>query len=32
VSWPPACEDMNPGAEEGPLLEDFTEQCNEDRD
>jgi hypothetical protein len=32
VRWPPACEDVNPGAEERPLLEDFTKQRSEDRD
>jgi hypothetical protein len=25
VKWPPACEDVRPGAEERPLFEDVTE-------
>jgi hypothetical protein len=28
----PACEEVSPGAEESPLLEDVTKQRNEDRD
>jgi hypothetical protein len=32
VRWPPACEDVNPGAKERPLLEDVTKQRSEDRD
>jgi hypothetical protein len=32
VTWPPACEDMSPGAEERPLLEDVTKQRSEARD
>jgi hypothetical protein len=32
VRWPPACEDVSPGAEERPLLEDVTKQRSEDRD
>jgi hypothetical protein len=24
VGWPPACEDVSPGAEERPVLEDIT--------
>jgi hypothetical protein len=30
--WPPACEDVSPGAEERPLSEDVTKQRTEDRD
>jgi hypothetical protein len=32
VRWPPACEDMSPGTEERPLLEDVTKQSSENRD
>jgi hypothetical protein len=32
MKWAPACEDVNPGAEERPLLEDVTKQRSEDRD
>jgi hypothetical protein len=32
VRWSPACEDMNPAAEERPLLEGVTNQRSEDRD
>jgi hypothetical protein len=32
VRWPPVCEDVSPGAEESPLLEDVTQQRSEDRD
>jgi hypothetical protein len=32
MRWPPACEDVSPGAEEYPLLKDVTEQRSEDRD
>jgi hypothetical protein len=32
VRWPPACEDVSPGAEERPLLENVTKQRSEDRD
>jgi hypothetical protein len=32
VRWPPACEDVSPGAEERPLLEASTKQHGEDRD
>jgi hypothetical protein len=32
VSWPPACEDVSPGAENHPLLEEVTKQRSEDRD
>jgi hypothetical protein len=32
VRWTPACEDVSPGAEECPLLEDITKQRSEDRD
>jgi hypothetical protein len=32
VRWPPACEDMSPGAEERAFLEDVTKQRSEDRD
>jgi hypothetical protein len=32
VIWPPACEDVRPGAEERPLLEDVTKQHSDDRD
>jgi hypothetical protein len=32
VRWPPACEDVSPGAQERPLLEDVTQQRSEDRD
>jgi hypothetical protein len=32
VRWPSACEDVSPGAEERPLLEDVTKQRSEDRD
>jgi hypothetical protein len=32
VRWPPACEDVGPGAEEHSLLEDVTKQNSEDRD
>jgi hypothetical protein len=32
VRWPPACEDVIPGAEKLPLLEDDTKQRSEDRD
>jgi hypothetical protein len=32
VRWPPACEDVSPGAEERPLLEDVTKQRSEGRD
>jgi hypothetical protein len=32
VRWPPACEDVNPAAEERPLLEDVAQQRSEDRD
>jgi hypothetical protein len=31
VRWPPACEDVSPGTEEPPLLEDVTQQRSEDR-
>jgi hypothetical protein len=31
VRWLPACEDVIPGAEERPLLEDVTKQRNEHR-
>jgi hypothetical protein len=31
VRWPPACEDVSPGAEERPLLEAVTKQRSEDR-
>jgi hypothetical protein len=30
VRWPSACEDVRPGAEERPLLEDVTKQRSED--
>jgi hypothetical protein len=30
VRWPPACEDISPGAEECPLLEDITQKHSED--
>jgi hypothetical protein len=32
VTWPPACEDVSPGAEERPLLKDVIKQSSEDRD
>jgi hypothetical protein len=32
VRWPPACEEVSLGADERPLLEDFTKQRSEDRD
>jgi hypothetical protein len=32
VRWPPACEDVSPGADDRPLLEAVTKQCSEDRD
>jgi hypothetical protein len=32
VRWPPACEDVSPGARERSLLEDITKQRSEDRD
>jgi hypothetical protein len=32
VRWPPACEGMNPGIEEIPLLESATKQRSEDRE
>jgi hypothetical protein len=32
VRWPPACEDMSPGAEERPTLEDVAKQSSEDHD
>jgi hypothetical protein len=32
VRWPPACEDVNPGAEERPLLGDVSKQHSEERD
>jgi hypothetical protein len=32
VRWSPACEDMSPGEEEHPLLEEVTRQCNDDCD
>jgi hypothetical protein len=32
VRWPPACEDVSPGAKERPLLEAVTKQRSEDRD
>jgi hypothetical protein len=32
VRWPPASEDVSPGAEERPLLEDVTKQSSEDLD
>jgi hypothetical protein len=32
VRWPPAWEDLSPGAKERPLLEDVTKQRREDRD
>jgi hypothetical protein len=32
VGWPPAWEDVIPGAEERPVLEDVTKQSSEDRD
>jgi hypothetical protein len=32
VTWPPACEDVSPGAEERSLLEDVSRQRSEDRD
>jgi hypothetical protein len=32
MRWPPACEDVCPGAEKRPLLEDVTKQRSEDRD
>jgi hypothetical protein len=32
VRWPPACEDVRPGAEERPPLEDVTKQSSEGRD
>jgi hypothetical protein len=31
VRWPPACEDVNPEAEDRPLLEDITKLSSEDR-
>jgi hypothetical protein len=32
MTWPPVYEDVNPGAEERPLLEDVTKQRSENRD
>jgi hypothetical protein len=32
VRWPPACEDVSPGAEDRPFLEDVTKQSSEGRD
>jgi hypothetical protein len=32
VRWPPASEDVSPGAEEHPLPEDVAKQRSEDRD
>jgi hypothetical protein len=32
VRWPPACENLSPGAEQRPLLEDVTKQRSEGRD
>jgi hypothetical protein len=32
VRRPPACENVSPGTEERPLLEDVTKQLSEDRD
>jgi hypothetical protein len=32
VKWPSACEDMSPGMEECPLLEDISQQHSEDCD
>jgi hypothetical protein len=32
VRWPPACKNVNPGAEERPLLGDVTKQRSEDRE
>jgi hypothetical protein len=32
VTWPPACEDMSPGAEERPPLEGVIKQSSEDHD
>jgi hypothetical protein len=32
VRWPPACEDVSPGVEERPMLEDVTEQSSDHRD
>jgi hypothetical protein len=32
VRWLPACEDVSPGAEEHPLLEDTTKQHSEGHD
>jgi hypothetical protein len=32
VIWSPAFEEVSPGAEERPVLEDVTKQRNEDRD
>jgi hypothetical protein len=32
VRWPTACEDVTPGADKHPLLEDVTIQSNEDYD
>jgi hypothetical protein len=32
VRWPPATDDVSPGAEERPLLEDITQKHSENRD
>jgi hypothetical protein len=32
MKWPPACEDLSPGAEDRSLLENVTKQSSEDRD
>jgi hypothetical protein len=32
VRWPPACEDVSPGAEERSQWEDFAKQRSEDHD
>jgi hypothetical protein len=32
VRWPPACEDVSPGAKERPLLQGVTNRRSEDRD